>query len=124
TLVLDRPVTISAEQRRGSVTIEPPTGSAVVMATEAATLTGLVLRNPAGGDGERRPTVDVGRGRLRLEECEVAARSTAAVYVRDGAELVGRDCRLSNPVGAGVVAVDNAGGLLEQTEISDIGTSG
>ena len=45
TVLLHLPVTIMAEDRRGSVTIEAVSGSAVVMATGCATLDGLTLHD-------------------------------------------------------------------------------
>ncbi|MBO4207309.1 AAA family ATPase [Micromonospora echinofusca] len=120
TLTLRAPCTITAEQGRGSVTITPTAGSAVVMATDTAMLSGLLLVN-ADRD---RATVDIPVGRLRLDDCELSARSGAAVFVRDGAAVSMNGGRISNPVGAGIVAVTNAEGLVDQTTITDIGTSG
>ncbi|MEN3358592.1 MAG: hypothetical protein V7637_2574 [Mycobacteriales bacterium] len=118
-LVLKLPVMITVQERRGSVVIEPPDGSAVVMAATAASLDGLVLRN-ADPD---RATVDVGTGRLRLDQCELQARSGAAAFVRAGAELSMRDCRVENRAGAGIVAMDGAGGTIEHTVIEQISSS-
>ncbi len=119
TLVLTVPVTITADERRGSVIVQPSTGPALVMGTEAATLSGVVLRN----EDAERPAVDVGVGRLRLDDCEILARSSAAVFLRNSAELVMRDCRIENPSGAGIVAIENASGLIEQTTLEQIGGS-
>jgi SpoVK/Ycf46/Vps4 family AAA+-type ATPase len=118
-LVLTRPVMVTVQEQRGSVVIEPPDGSAVVLAATSATLDGLVLRN-ADPD---RATVDVGTGRLRLDQCELVARSGAAAFVRAGAELSMRDCRVENRAGAGIVAMDGAGGLVEHTVIEQISSS-
>ncbi len=119
-LVLKQPVMITVQEQRGSVVIEPPDGSAVVMAAATASLDGLVLRN-ADPD---RATVDVGTGRLRLDQCELQARSGAAAFVRAGAELSMRDCRVANKAGAGIVAMDGAGGTIEHSVIEQISSSG
>ena len=119
TIVLTAPVTITAEERRGSVVIEPPSGPAVVMATEAGTLAGMVLTS----HDKEKPTVDVGTGRLRMDDCEITGQSPAAIYLRNGASLVMRDGRVENPAGAGLVATDNADGLIEFTTFEKIGTS-
>ena len=118
-VVLRIPVTILAGDRRGSVRIEPATGSAVVMATQSATLDGLLLRN-ADTD---RATVDVGVGLLRLDQCDVLARSGAAVFVRSGAEIAMRGCRVENPAGAGLVMTGGARGTVEHTCLDRIGAS-
>jgi SpoVK/Ycf46/Vps4 family AAA+-type ATPase len=118
-VVLTQPVMITVQEQRGSVVIEPPDGSAVVMAAATASLDGLVLRN---ADPERA-TVDVGTGRLRLDQCELQARSGAAAFVRAGAELSMRDCRVANKAGAGIVAMDGAGGTIEHSVIEQISSS-
>ncbi len=114
------PVTITARDGRGSVLVAPPAGSHVFMDTEAATLSGLVLRHR----DETLATIDVGSGRLRLDNCEINAESPAAVFVRGGASVVLSDCRLTNGVGAGIVAVDDAGGSVDRCQIEQVGTSG
>ena len=102
----------------GGVTVEAPSGSAVRLTAEAATVCGLTL---VSGDPEA-PTVDAAAGRLTLEECELRADAWAAVLVRAGAAAVLRDCAISNPGGAGIVA---AGGeaLAEGCVIERIGSS-
>src|SRR5215510_12775513 len=61
--------TVVAEQGRGSVTIAPGAGSAVVMATDTAVLSGLTL----GSTNPQSATVEVAVGRLRLNDCRLAA---------------------------------------------------
>ncbi|GGM03781.1 right-handed parallel beta-helix repeat-containing protein [Dactylosporangium sucinum] len=119
-LSLSVPVTITARDGRGSVLIAPPAGSGVHMGTEAATLSGLVLRHRDTGSA----AVDVVTGRLRLDNCEINAESPAAVFVRGGASVVMTDCRVTNEVGAGIVAVDAATGSVDRCQIERLGTSG
>ena len=118
-LYLSVPVTVTARDGRGSVRVATTGDCSVLMATEAATLSGLVLTHR----DERRAAVDVGVGRLRLDECEIRAESPAAVFVREGALLVMNDCKVNNKTGAGVVATDNAGGTVERCVIERVGTS-
>ena len=120
TLHLSVPVTITARDGRGSVLIAPPDGHAVFMQTETATLAGLTLRHR----DDKRATVDVGVGRLRLDNCDLQAESPAAVFVRSGASIVMADCGITNSVGAGIVATDDASGSLERCRIERVGSSG
>lgn len=120
-LYLSVPVTITARDGRGSVVVMPSSGGCgILMATETATLSGLVLNHR----DDERATVDVGVGRLRMDECDLRADSPAAVFVHDGASVVMNDCNLTNGVGAGIVAADNAGGSVERCRIENVGTSG
>jgi parallel beta-helix repeat protein len=118
-LVLQVPVTIVAEQGRGSVTVAPHSGSAVLLAAEAATLSGLVLRNA----DEASPTVDAPLGMLTLEDCDVLAASVAAVATGGGASVVMRNCRLENPAGVGLLMLENAEGLVDGCTLQHIGKS-
>ncbi|MBO4209042.1 right-handed parallel beta-helix repeat-containing protein [Micromonospora echinofusca] len=120
TLHLSVPVTVTARDGRGSVLVAPPDGYAVFMQTETATLAGLVLRHR----DDKRASVDVGTGRLRLDGCDLHAESPAAVFVRAGASIVMTDCGITNSVGAGIVATDNAGGSIERCRIEQAGTTG
>ncbi|GAB2931149.1 hypothetical protein GCM10027280_18460 [Micromonospora polyrhachis] len=120
TLHLSTPVTITARDGRGSVLVAPAGGHAVFMHTETATLAGLVLKHR----DDKRASIDVGVGRLRLDGCDVQAEAPAAVFVRSGAAIVMTDCGITNSVGAGIVATDDAAGSVERCRIERIGTSG
>ena len=119
-LHLSVPVTITARDGRGSVLVDSGQAQGVFMATETATLAGLILQHR----DDNRAAVDVGTGRLRLDDCEVRAESPAAVFVRAGAVLVMNDCRIGNRLGAGIVATDNATGTVQRCHIERVGTSG
>ena len=113
-------VSITAEDGRGSVTLEAVEGSAVVAAAELLTLRGLVLRNR----DTTCATVDLAGGRLVMEDCGVDADSWAGVLARNRSTLTMRDCLITNPGGSGLVAVEEAGGLVERCTIERIGGSG
>ncbi|GAB3146454.1 hypothetical protein GCM10027290_28270 [Micromonospora sonneratiae] len=119
TLLLQAPVTITARDGRGSVLLAPPSGPALVMDTETATVNGLVIRGVDAG----KPVVDVGTGRLRLDDCELRAEAAAGVFLRNSAALVMSDCRISNPTGAGLVAVENATATIERCTLEGFGST-
>ncbi|MEU8527073.1 right-handed parallel beta-helix repeat-containing protein [Streptomyces sp. NPDC048629] len=118
-VVLTSAVTITAEGGRGSVVVEPARGSAVVMAAERATLSGVILRS---GDQDS-PTVDVPTGHLLLDDCELRADSWAAVLTRNTGGVSLRGCRVENPGGSGIVATGSAQGVAERTAIDRSGAS-
>jgi parallel beta-helix repeat protein len=118
-LVIGVPVTIVAEAGRGSVAVAPRDGTAVLLNAEAATLSGLVLRNA----DERYPTVDAPIGMLTLEDCDVLGDSVAAVATGGGASLVMRNCRVENPGGVGLLMLENAEGLIDGCTLQHIGKS-
>src|SRR5262249_7072934 len=118
-LVIGVPVAIVAEQGRGSVTVVAADGSAALLAAEAATLSGLVLRST----GQQHPTVDAAAGLLTLEDCDVLADAVAAVATGNGGCVTMRNCRVENPGGLGVLLLDGADGLLDGCTVRNIGKS-
>jgi SpoVK/Ycf46/Vps4 family AAA+-type ATPase len=118
-VVIQVPVTITADGGRGSVVIEAQKGAAVLMAGEAATLVGLVLRTT----DKDQAALDVARGRLTVESCDIEADAWAGALARNRAALVMRDCNVENPTGAGIVVIENAEGSIDRCSIEQIGTS-
>ncbi|MET9886086.1 right-handed parallel beta-helix repeat-containing protein [Streptomyces sp. NPDC006430] len=119
-LTITTPVTIVAEQARGSVQIAPRRGSALVLKAEAAMLTDLVLR----GRDEELPVIDAPRGQVAMQGCEITGSAWTALLARAGGSLALRDCRVSNPGGAGVVVTSTVESSLESCTIEHLGTSG
>nr|WP_202451928.1 right-handed parallel beta-helix repeat-containing protein [Streptomyces sp. SID4948] len=112
-------VTIVADGPPGSVRIEPVRGTAVTLAADAVLLTELVLR---GGEGDL-PVVDAARGQVALEGCEVVGAGWTAVLSRGGGSLAMRNCRITNPMGAGIVETAEAGSVIEDCVLEHLGTS-
>ncbi|SNX66221.1 SpoVK/Ycf46/Vps4 family AAA+-type ATPase [Streptomyces sp. TLI_55] len=119
-LVIGTRVTIVAEQARGSVEIAPRRGSAVVLKADAVMLTDLVLT----GRDEELPVVDVARGQLALEGCDVTGAGWTALTARGTGSLAMRDCRITNPQGAGLVVTSPVDSSVESCTVEHLGTSG
>ncbi|MEV1066438.1 right-handed parallel beta-helix repeat-containing protein [Streptomyces sp. NPDC050263] len=119
-LVITTRVTIAAEQARGTVHICPPDGSAVVLKADAMMMTDLVLR----GRDEDVPVVAALRGQLAMDGCEITGAAWTAVLTRDTGALAMRDCRISNPRGAGVVDTSGQESSVESSTIEHLGTTG
>ncbi|WP_071659487.1 right-handed parallel beta-helix repeat-containing protein [Streptomyces humi] len=119
TLVVNNRVTIVADGPRGSVEIAPDKGAAVTLAADAVMLTDLVLR---GGEGEL-PVIDAVRGQVALDGCEVLGAGWTALLSRGSGSLAVRSCRITNPVGAGVVEAGTTGSVIEDCLIENLGTS-
>ncbi|MFG2947070.1 right-handed parallel beta-helix repeat-containing protein [Streptomyces adustus] len=119
-LVIGTRVTIVAEQARGSVEIAPPHGSAVVLKADAVMLTDLVLT----GRDQELPVVDVPRGQLALEGCDVTGAGWTALLARGSGSLAMRDCRVSNSRGAGLVVTSPVDSSVESCTLEHLGTSG
>ncbi|MFZ3474338.1 right-handed parallel beta-helix repeat-containing protein [Streptomyces sp. 4.24] len=118
-LVIDKMVTITAEDARGSVKVAPRSGAVVQVVAEAVQLTGLVLQC----HDDELPAVDVPRGQAALQDCEVVGSSWTALLTRQQGTLAMRGCRVVNPAGAGIVETSTGASVIEDCVIEHLGTS-
>ncbi|GGU76736.1 right-handed parallel beta-helix repeat-containing protein [Lentzea flava] len=118
-LVVDRMVTITAEDGPGTVEVVARTGSVAVVAAEAAQFSGLVLRS---ADAEQ-PALDIRAGEVALDDCQVSATSWA-VLARGRGCVVLRGCRVTSTGGAGIVVTSNLPSMVENTEVVGSASSG
>ncbi|MEU0949413.1 right-handed parallel beta-helix repeat-containing protein [Streptomyces canus] len=118
-LMVKTRVTLVTDGPRGSVEIAPRKGSALTLAADAVMLTDLRLR---GGE-EDVPVIDAVRGQVALDSCEIVGNGWTAVLSRGSGSLAMRGCRVTNPLGAGVVEAGSTGSVLENCVIEHLGTS-
>ncbi|WP_327176503.1 AAA family ATPase [Streptomyces sp. NBC_01335] len=119
-LVVGKMVTFVSADPLGVVEIAPPRGSAVQVRAEAVKFAGIRL---CGAD-EELPAVDVLRGQVALEECEITGAAWTALLSRGEGSLAMRGCRVSNPAGAGVVDVSAQPSVVEDCHFERLGTTG
>ncbi|MPY57829.1 right-handed parallel beta-helix repeat-containing protein [Streptomyces spongiae] len=118
-LVVRNRVTIVAEGEPGAVEISPRAGSAVSLMADAVMLSGLTLR----GRDKELAVVDVPAGQAALDGCTVTGAGWTALLVRGKGSLAARDCRISNPGGAGLVDSSEAESVVEDCVFENFGTS-
>lgn len=122
-VVLDRVVTLAAEQAAGSVRIEAGgaggTGGALIVDADAVQLSGLVLI----GGSEQAPAVEVRRGEAAFDDCEIGGTAWAAMLAHHAGTLAVRGCRVANRTGAGIVVTSGGANVVENTVIEDVGSS-
>jgi Holliday junction resolvasome RuvABC ATP-dependent DNA helicase subunit len=119
-LTLARAVTLSADGDPGSVRIESPVGSAVVVDADEVQLSGLTL---CGSDANAA-VVDVRRGQAALDGCTVTGDTAwAGLVAWQSGQLAARDCRVSNPGGAGIVVTASTANTVERVTVTDVGSS-
>ncbi|MFJ5517019.1 right-handed parallel beta-helix repeat-containing protein [Streptomyces griseoluteus] len=119
-LVVHTRVTLTAAEGRGTVEIRPRTGSVLSLRADAVMLSELTLR---GGDPEL-PAVDVRRGQAALDSCEIVGAAWTALLAGGTGSLALRECRVSNPQGAGVVVTSASPTTVESCTLEHLGTSG
>lgn len=116
-LILTRPVEIAPEAFDKPVIIEGATGPAVRMEAEDAVIRGITLRGAPSAGAKVPYAVDVAKGRLVLEECELGSGAKGCVLVHGkGTTPYLRKCRISSATGDGAVVTDGAGGSFEECD--------
>ncbi|MEU1586891.1 right-handed parallel beta-helix repeat-containing protein [Micromonospora sp. NPDC005710] len=119
-LVLDKVVTVIAEEGPGTVKISAASGPAVVLTAESAALSALTIE---ALDADS-PAVAFEAGQLAVSECELTAGAWATVFVLGRAALTMRGSRVTNQAGAGVVVTAATGSVLDDCRLVQLGTSG
>jgi hypothetical protein len=119
-LVIDRLVTLVAEDGEGTVEVVAREGSVLVANAEAVQLNGFVLTSA----DDKLVAVDVVRGELALDGCQVSGASWATLLARLQGSLALRGCKVTSSAGAGIVVASPATSTIEDTEIVDAASSG
>ncbi|MEN8651644.1 right-handed parallel beta-helix repeat-containing protein [Streptomyces sp. 21So2-11] len=112
-------ITLTAAEGSGTVELAPRRGTALTFTGDAVMVSDLVLR----GHDDELPVVDAPRGQIAMDRCEVHGSSWAALFARGSGSLALRQCRVSNPAGAGVVSTSAAESFLEDCVVEHLGTS-
>ncbi|MFF6995846.1 right-handed parallel beta-helix repeat-containing protein [Streptomyces sp. NPDC008313] len=118
-MVIHTRVTLTAAEGPGTVEIRPRSGSVLTLRADAVMLSELTLR---GNDAEE-PAVDVRRGQAALDGCEVVGAAWTALLAGGTGSLALRNCRVSNPQGAGIVVTSTTPTTVESCTLEHLGTS-
>jgi Holliday junction resolvasome RuvABC ATP-dependent DNA helicase subunit/nitrous oxidase accessory protein NosD len=112
-LVIDRVVTLAAVRDGGGVEIHSASGITVAVAAEGVQLTGLTV----SGSDQQAPVIQVQRGELALDGCEVTGSAWAAIFAHTRGKLAVRDCRVENDAGAGIVVTSPGDNVIEDSTV-------
>jgi len=113
-LVIEKPLEIIGDGDQGEVVVEAKGKDALLFKTTMGRVTNLTLRQMSGGDWFG---VDIGQGRLELEECDITSHGLACVAIHDGADPRLRRNRIHDGKQDGVFVWENGQGALEDNEI-------
>jgi parallel beta-helix repeat protein len=117
-IVIDRPLEIVGDGPLADVIIQGQEGNCLQMGTDYALVRGLTFRCRAGSRGKQCYAVDITKGQLVLEGCDVTSDSLACVGVHgSAAEPVIRRCKVHDGKSAGLFFYDNSQGIVEECEI-------
>jgi hypothetical protein len=119
TIVLDKSLTLRSAEGPGTVRIEPPAGSALIVLASAA-VHGLVLE---GQDGSA-PAVVIAAGAPELADCRITTRSSVGIEIRGESRPTVRTTKVENLGGLGLRVSEAAQASVEDCEIDGTGQSG
>lgn len=118
TVLLDKRVNLVGDGPRGEVVVRGVGASCLKSSAEAARVAGLTLRGESGGGGASAFALDVSRGELVLEDCDISSEtlSCVAVHGHEAAPLIKR-CRIHDGKDSGLYFFDGAAGTIEDCEV-------
>ncbi|MBA3240177.1 MAG: right-handed parallel beta-helix repeat-containing protein [Acidobacteria bacterium] len=116
-IVLDKQVEIVGEGPRGEIVVRSAGASCLKSSAESARVAGVTLRG-AGSSGAAFFAIDILRGELVLEDCDVSSDtlSCVAVHGHEAAPTI-RGCRIHDGADSGLYFFDGAAGTVEDCEV-------
>lgn len=116
-LVMDKPLEIIGQGKREEIIIQAGGTNALAFRTTLGRVTNITLRQFGGGDYF---AVDIGQGRLTLENCRIESDSLAGIAIHGGgADPIIRNSLIHRCRQSGVVVFDSGRGTLEENDIAD-----
>ncbi|MET0623459.1 MAG: right-handed parallel beta-helix repeat-containing protein [Pyrinomonadaceae bacterium] len=118
-IVLDKRVNIVGDGPREKVIVMVAGASCLTSSAEAARVAGLTLRGAADAGGGGFFVVDVTRGELVLEACDISSESISCVAAHgpDAAPII-KGCRIHDSADSGLYLFDGAAATIEDCEVS------
>lgn len=113
-LIIDKPLEIIGQGAVEDIVIQVSGKDTVMFQTTMGRISNVTLRQL--GDGNWFG-VDIGQGRLELEDCDISSQSLACVGIHGGADPRLRRNRIHDGKQSGVHVYDNAQGTLEDNDI-------
>jgi nitrous oxidase accessory protein NosD len=119
-LVIDKPMEIIGDGKRQEIIVTSAGASCILMQTDRATVRGLTLRQGADDRpaGEGFFAVDIARGRLILEGCEITSFGLSCVGIHNKlSNSLIRHCRIQGGADSGIYLFQEATGAVEDSDI-------
>lgn len=117
-VTLDKNIELVGDGPADQIVIKSDRASCLVMRADSARVAGLTLRGEASASDEGFFAVDIERGRLVLEDCDISSRTLSCVAVHgEEADPLIRRCRVHDGADSGLYFFDGARGTLEDCEV-------
>jgi len=117
-VVIDKNVEIVGDGAPEEIKIIAANSSCIQMQSEKAIVRGLTLRGSGARTGRAFFAVDISRGELTLEDCDINSDSLSCIAVHGSyANPLIKRCRIHDGADSGVYFFDNARGQIEDCDI-------
>jgi parallel beta-helix repeat protein len=117
-ILLDKPIEIVGDGAVENIIVESANSSCVSMQTDRATVRGLSLSGIGEQNGKSFFAVDIPRGELILENCDIISDSLSCVAIHGAyANPLIRNCRIHDGADSGFYIFDNARGRIEESDV-------
>jgi F-box protein 11 len=117
-VVLDKNVEIVGDGALENIIVRSRSQSCVSMQTEKAAVRGLTLQGRGKAYSEKFFAVDVPRGTLFLENCDISSDTLSCAAIRGAnADPFIKNCSIHDGADSGIYLLDNARARIEHCEI-------
>lgn len=119
-IIIDKPVEIAGDGPVEDIVIRSTASSCIQMRTENASITGLTFRGRAGrgGGGTGFFAVDVPRGKIVLDNCDITSDTLSSVAVHGStSEAIISRCRIHDGADSGLYFFGGSTGTVEECEV-------
>ena len=124
-LVIDRPIIISADGSAGEVIVESIGSPCLITRAAQIKVQGLTLQSFVNDERDRYFAIDIGFGQLTLEDCIIISDADACISIHGpGVDPEIRRCRVRDGGVYGIWVWDDAAGIIEECEIVNCAGAG
>ncbi len=117
-IVIDKNVEIRGDGSLEDIIVDSTNSSCILMETDQASVRGLTLSGRGAKYGKTFFAVDVPRGELTLENCDISSDSLSCLAIHGSwANPLIKNCWIHNGADSGVYIFDNARGQIEECDI-------
>ena len=113
-IVIKKPVEIIGDGDRDKIVVEASNKDVILFNADDGRIANLTLRQSGGG---KCNGVDISKGRLELEDCDISSQSLACVAIHGRANPILRRNRIHDGKSDGVEVYSGGQGTLEENEI-------
>jgi hypothetical protein len=124
-LIIDKPIQIIGDGSVEEIIIESQGSPCLIIRAREGEVRGLSLHSYVEDNRADYPAIDIGYGKLLLEECDVVSNSSVCISIHGpGVAPTIRQCRIQDGSNYGIWLWDNAAGLVDECEISGMSGAG